>query len=98
MDTPSISNGGPPRPHNGASPASPGKGPPSWQQRLSALRYLPGFLRMVFDTGRGLALRILGLRILRALVPFALLWVAKLIIERVELYHRGDAPADWQRL
>jgi len=53
---------------------------------------------MVYETDQGFAIGVLVLRIARALVPFALLWVAKLIIEDVETYYRGDGPVEWGRL
>jgi ATP-binding cassette subfamily B protein len=71
---------------------------PSWRDRLAALRYIPPFLRMVYETNRGQAVGIVGLRMVRALVPLALLWVGKLIIETVEVYYRGGAAVDWAHL
>lgn len=62
------------------------------------MKYVPPLLGMVYQTHRGYTLAIIGLRVLRALVPLALLWVAKLIIETVELYYRSGAPVDWNRL
>jgi ATP-binding cassette subfamily B protein len=65
---------------------------------MAALRYVPPLLRMVYRTHRGYTAAIVVLRILRALVPLALLWVGKLIIEAVEIYYRQGAEVDWGRL
>ena len=71
---------------------------PSWSRRVSALRHVPPLLHMVYRTHREYTTGIVALRVLRAFVPLALLWVGKLIIETVELAYQSDQPADWQRL
>ena len=58
-------------------------GAPAWQGRFRALRAIPAFLRLVWETHRGYAAATVGLRLLRAGVPVATLWVAKLIIDTV---------------
>ena len=74
-------------PHPPARPARSGRKPieppPSWRARLRATRHLPRLLRLVWDTDRGLSLAMVVLRALRALLPLALLWVGKLIIDGV---------------
>jgi ATP-binding cassette, subfamily B, bacterial len=55
----------------------------SWSDRLRALRNLPPLLRMVWETSPWLASTSLACRLLWALVPLGMLWVAKLIIDRV---------------
>src|SRR4051794_12965320 len=57
--------------------------PRSWRDKLAALRYLPAPLRLVWETHRGLAATMIALRLVRAFVPVAALWAAKLIIDRV---------------
>jgi ATP-binding cassette subfamily B protein len=57
--------------------------PQTWRERLAALRYLPALLRLVWETHRGLATAMILLRLLRAFVPIAALWAAKLIIDQV---------------
>jgi ATP-binding cassette subfamily B protein len=57
--------------------------PASWRQRLQALRHLPRLLRMVWETEPRYVVGILVLRIARALVPLAVLWVGKLIVDEV---------------
>jgi ATP-binding cassette subfamily B protein len=53
---------------------------------------------MVYETHRGYTVAIVAFRVLRALVPLALLWVGKLIIEAVELYYRDGQAIDWGHL
>lgn len=84
--------GGNGRPHSRSSPP---KSDPSWRDRIAALHYIPPFLRMVYETHRGQAVGIIGLRLIRALIPLALLWVGKLIIEAVESYYSGNAAVAW---
>jgi ATP-binding cassette subfamily B protein len=56
---------------------------PSFRERLGALRNLPPFLRQIWATSRVLTLTSLGLRVVRALLPVAMLYVGKLIIDEV---------------
>ena len=57
--------------------------PKGWRERVAALRYLPALLRLVWETHRGYTLAMIGLRLFRAFIPVAGLWVAKLIIDQV---------------
>ncbi|MBK5293814.1 MAG: ABC transporter ATP-binding protein [Acidobacteriia bacterium] len=54
-----------------------------WRERWSALANIPPLLSMVWDTSPPLLIASLALRLLRALVPIAVLWVGKLIIDLV---------------
>src|SRR5712692_4045659 len=65
------------------SPTTPGEQPPTWSQRLDALRYVPPLLRLVFRTHRGYTAAILVLRLVRSFIPLAVLWIGKLIIDGV---------------
>src|SRR6266849_6418423 len=65
------------------SRTTPGEQPPTWCQRLDALRYVPPLLRLVFRTHRGYTAAILVLRLVRSIIPVAVLWVGKLIIDGV---------------
>ncbi|KFN49015.1 ABC transporter ATP-binding protein [Arenimonas composti] len=56
---------------------------PSVRERFDALRNLPPFLRQIWQTSRGLTLATAGLRLLRAVLPVAMLYVGKLIIDEV---------------
>ena len=82
---------------HGASPDA----PPTWGERLAALRHVPPLVRLVFQTHRGYAAAILVLRAIRSLIPVAVLWVGKLIIDGViagvAAVHAGRSP-DWPQL
>ena len=56
---------------------------------MRALRSLPPFLRLVWETHRGYANAIVLLRLLRAATPLAVLWIAKLIIDSVVAARMG---------
>jgi len=58
-------------------------GPRSWRERFVALRNVPPFLRMIWQVAPGLGVASLALRVLRALLPVATLFVGKLIIDEV---------------
>ena len=64
--------------------------PKGWRERLAALRYLPALLRLVWQTHPVYTIAMIGLRLLRAFVPVAALWAAKLIIDQV--VHLGQTP------
>src|SRR2546430_8847202 len=55
--------------------------PPNGGQRLEALKHVPPLLRLVYQTHRGYTVAILTLRAIRSLVPLAVLWIGKLIID-----------------
>ena len=91
MAEPSHASAAPRRRRPGA------EGPPTWAQRWRAMRNLPPFLRMVWGTHRGYVAGIALLRLLRAFVPLASLWVGKLIVDAVVEATRGGAP-DWRHI
>ncbi len=57
--------------------------PPTWGQRLEALKHVGPLLKLVYETHRGYTAAILALRAARAGVPLAVLWIGKLIIDGV---------------
>ena len=59
------------------------KTPPTWRERVKALRFVPKLLRMVWETNRLLTIAMGALRLVRGFVPIASLYVGKLIIDRV---------------
>jgi ATP-binding cassette, subfamily B, bacterial len=63
---------------------------PTLRQRAAVLRNVPPFLRLVWQTHRGLTTSMVALRLVRAFVPVAVLWVGKLIIDAV-VAARGGA-------
>ena len=71
----------------------------SWRDRLSALRNVRPLLRMVWDTSPPLVLASIVFRLLRALLPLAMLWVSKLIIDAVVGWisrGSGNLPGIWK--
>ncbi len=73
-------------PQDGAAAAGPTVSLPparSLRERFGALRNLPPFVAMVWRTSRWLTAASLLLRLLRALVPVATLYIGKLIIDEV---------------
>ena len=79
----------------------PGEPPVSWRERLQALRHLPRLLRMVWETEPRYVVGILALRVARALIPLAVLWVGKLIVDEVVQaigVAGAGGPAPWVRL
>ncbi|HEY0502066.1 MAG TPA: ABC transporter ATP-binding protein [Lysobacter sp.] len=64
---------------------------PSLRERFDALRNLPPFLRQIWSTSPALTFATLGLRVVRAFLPIATLYVGKLIIdEAVRLVAGGN--------
>ncbi|GAB3976706.1 ABC transporter ATP-binding protein [Spirosoma terrae] len=57
----------------------------SWRERFAALGNLPAFFRLVWETSPGLFLGNAALRLIRAAIPAATLYVGKLIIDQVVL-------------
>ncbi len=73
----------------------------SWAQRFEALKNIPPLLRMVWQTRPSYAAAVIALRGLRALVPLAVLWVGKLIIDAVVAAigaHAAGLPVAWSQL
>ncbi|MGB9236963.1 MAG: ABC transporter ATP-binding protein [Terriglobales bacterium] len=54
-----------------------------WRERLSALRNAPAVLRFVWESGRAVVVLGLLARVLAALLPPALFWVSKLIVDTI---------------
>src|SRR5580765_8299329 len=83
----------------GRVPAAPPSGgpagpmPQSLRERFGALRNLPPFVRLVWQTNPALTLAQCALRLLRALLPVVTLYVGKLIIDEVvALTQTAGAP------
>ncbi len=70
-------------PAAGAAGRPPGPAPRTLRERVGALRNVPPFLRLVWETNPALTLVQCGLRLVRALLPVATLYVGKLIIDEV---------------
>jgi ATP-binding cassette subfamily B protein len=74
----------------------PGNERPTLQQRFAALRYIPPLIKLVWETHRGYTTAMAVLRLMRAGVPVATLWVGKLIIDTVVASR--EASPDFPRL
>ncbi|WP_143309599.1 ABC transporter ATP-binding protein [Chitinophaga vietnamensis] len=71
----------------------------SFKERLAALRNLPAFFRMVWETSPGLTIANTILRVAQSAMPLALLYVGKLIIDQVVHLSKGgdhDTTRLWQ--
>ena len=77
-----------------AGDAAPGPGPRTWRERVGALSNLPPFLALVWRTSPALTLAEVALRLVRALLPVATLYVGKLIIDAVVLLAQSPHVAD----
>ena len=70
------------------------------RQRFGAMRNIPPFLREIWGTSKPLTVAAIGLRLVRAFLPIATLYIGKLIIdEAIRLIGLGVAhelPAAWQ--
>lgn len=73
--------------------------PPTWAARLVALKHVPRLVALVYQTHRGYSIAVVVLRALRAVVPLAILWVGKLIIDAVvaatQQHAAGGAVDRW---
>ena len=63
----------------------------TWRDRLRALRSIPQFLHIAWQTHRGYAAATVVLRLMRSSIPIATLWVGKLIIDTVVAARLGHA-------
>lgn len=69
-----------------------------WRERFSALRNVPAVLRFVWESGRVVVILGLIARVIASLLPPALFWVSKLIIDtiyRVLTTHRPAGTRLW---
>jgi ATP-binding cassette subfamily B protein len=66
----------------------------TFRERVGALRNLPPFLRQIWRTSRALTAASLALRLARALLPVATLYVGKLIIDEAVRLVGAHVPHD----
>ncbi len=72
---------------------------PSWRVRIASLRNIRPLLTMVWETSPPLVVSSGILRLFRALLPLATLWIAKLIIDALVSWistRQGDAAHIWK--
>ncbi len=74
------------------APRPDGKPALTVRERFSALKNLPEFLRLIWQTSPALTLGNVGLRLLRAALPVAMLYVGQLILDAVVQLSRQPAP------
>jgi len=75
------------------------EGDATWRTRLDSLRNIRPLLGMVWDTSPSLVSITTALRLVRALLPLAMLWVSKLILDGVVAWIRrghGNATGLWK--
>ena len=71
----------------------------SWRERLASLRNVRPLLKMVWETSPPLVVASTIFRLFRALLPLAMLWVSKLIIDGVVAWisrGRGNLAGIWK--
>ncbi len=56
-----------------------------WKSNFLALKYIPRFFKLIWQTNRRLFLLNVSVRIVKSILPVLLLWVGKLIIDEVIL-------------
>lgn len=68
-----------------------------WRERAAALRNVPALMRLVWESGPGVVTAGWAFRITAALIPLAMLSVAKLILDAVQVKAGGGAlpPEFW---
>lgn len=69
-----------------------------WQERLSALGNVPAVLKIVWDSGPGVVIFGLVSRLFSSLLPVVLLWITKLIVDRIVYAvstHQPVQPGFW---
>src|SRR5580700_2974871 len=69
-----------------------------WRERVAALRNVPAVLRFVWESGRTVVVLGLVARVVASLLPPALFWVSKLIIDaiyRILTTHQPVGPRLW---
>lgn len=69
-----------------------------WRERLTALRQVPAVLGFVWESGRSVVVLGVAARVVASLLPPALFWVSKLIIDaifRILTTHQKAGPKLW---
>src|SRR5579864_5151923 len=70
--------------------------PLTWRERIKALRNLPRFFRLVWQTSPRLMALDASLRIVKSAMPVSILYIGKLIIDQVVLLVReGSTSQDF---
>jgi ATP-binding cassette subfamily B protein len=75
--------------------------PNHWQERIAALKNLPGVMKLIWQAAPKIVASSLSLRFLVALTPLGILWVARRIIDAVNarnVNHASAVPHLWSLL
>ncbi len=64
----------------------------NFRERFSAMRNVPPFLREIWATSKPLTIAAMGIRLIRAFLPIATLYVGKLIIDEAIRLIAIDVP------
>ena len=65
-----------------------------FRQRVGAMRNIPPFLREIWSTSKTLTILSIGIRLVRAFLPIATLYIGKLIIDEAIRLIGADVPHD----
>src|SRR5919106_291026 len=68
---------------------------PPWRAQIAALRYIPALIQLMWQTHRGYTAAMVVLRLWRAVIPVATLWVGKLIIDAVVALREAPLDLSW---
>ena len=69
----------------------------SWRDNIQALRYLPRFFALIFQTSPRLFILNIVCRLVKAVIPIVMLWVGKLIIDEI-IAQQGVGGSDLDQL
>ena len=70
----------------------------SFKENVKALKHIPRFLKMVWETHRGMTLANIILRVIQAGIPVTTLYIGKLIIDEIVRLSNTEAPYDVEQL
>lgn len=70
----------------------------TFKERLAAFSNLPAFFKMIWQTSPSMTLANMGLRLVKAGLPVAMLWVGKLIIDEIILQSQLTEAANYDKI
>ncbi len=69
----------------------------NWKSNFQALKYIPRFFKLIWNTNKGLFLTNALFRIIKSMLPILLLWVGKLIIDEV-IFQSNNPEKDYDHI
>ncbi|MGB3180814.1 MAG: ABC transporter ATP-binding protein [Cyclobacteriaceae bacterium] len=66
--------------------------PLTMKERFAALRQLPAFFRLIWETSKSITIANALLRLARSVIPVTMLYIGKLIIDEVVMQAANDVP------